>query len=268
MLDQGYGIMPNSILFNKELSDKEKLLYCLISSLCAERWYSWATNEYLGEKLWLYKDNISRYISSMHKAWIIFLKEVNNTRYISICKIVENDKGGCWKRQGGVVENDNPIYRMNSIIEKDNIIENSENSHIEEKSIPKKKTKKKSFSSIWESLEHIRAIYVPPTKLMIEERLWKKRWVDKFYEILTLEKMKDPLSLDKICEVYDWTIQFFQEKYDGKIYKDPDTGKMVWSSIIFDELDKFISHYSEKWEEILCLKARLRKWITNSLKYN
>ncbi|MBP9780150.1 helix-turn-helix domain-containing protein [Candidatus Gracilibacteria bacterium] len=266
MLDQGYGIMPNSVLFNNELSDKEKLLYCLISSLCAKEGYSWATNQYLGEKLGLHKDNIGKYLSKMNKSGVIFLQEINNTRYISICKIDENAWGGRGIHLGGVDENTYPIYRMNSIIEKDNVIEESETSQIKEKTSAKK-SKSKLSSSIGKVSEPIRAIYVPPTKLMVEERLGTKRGVDKFYEILTLEKMKDPLSLDKICEVYDWTIQFFQEKYDGKIYKDSDTGKMIGAEIIFNEFDKFISHYSEKGDDILCLKARLRKWITNSLKY-
>lgn len=105
-----------------------------------------------------------------------------------------------------------------------------------------------------------------------------KRWVDKLYEILTLPTMKDydvlkladdkdPLSFTKIISLYEWLIAFFQEKYDGKIYKD-ENGKMVWSAIILNELDKFIAYYSEKKDEdILDIKARLRKWVTNSLKY-
>jgi len=275
MLDQGYGIMPNSILFNKELSDKEKLLYCLISSLCASEWHSWATNQYLWEKLWLHKDNIWKYLSKMAKSWIIFLQDINNTRYITICKIDENAWGGRWIHLGGVDENTYPIYRMNSISEEDKGKE--ETSHIEEKNSTEKSTKKLS-SSIRKGSKPIREIIVPPEKRYIDEVLWQKRWVDKLYEILTLPTMKDydvlalddkedPRSFTKIISLYEWLLAFFQEKYDGKIYKD-DNGKMVGSGIILNELDKFIAYYSEKKDEdILDIKARLRKWVTNSLKY-
>lgn len=266
MLDQGYGIMPNSILFNKELSDKEKLLYCLISSLCAKEWFSWASNQYLWEKLSLHKDNIWKYLSKMNKSWIIFLKEVYNTRYITICKIDENAWGGRWIHLGGVDENAYPIYRMNSTIEKDNVIEESKTSQIEEN--PIKPKRKKASSSIRDVSESIRVPYVPPTIQQLHEILWDKKWVNKFYEIITLEIMKEEITLEKTVEVYNWMLTFFKEKYEWKIYKDPATDKMVWSNIILDELDKFIAYYSEKWENILCLKARLRKWVTNSTKYS
>ena len=47
VLEKGYGIMPMVVLEDKELSANQKLLYCLISSLCAEKGYCWATNKYL-----------------------------------------------------------------------------------------------------------------------------------------------------------------------------------------------------------------------------
>ena len=89
----------------------------------------------------------------------------------------------------------------------------------------------------------------------------------KDYDVLALENKEDPRSFTKIISLYEWLLAFFQEKYDGKIYKD-ENGKMIGSGIILNELDKFIAYYSEKKDEdILDIKARLRKWVTNSLKY-
>ena len=51
MLEGGYGIMPNVVLFSKDLSSTAKLMFCLISSLCAETGECWATNDYLGARL-------------------------------------------------------------------------------------------------------------------------------------------------------------------------------------------------------------------------
>lgn len=99
MLDQGYGLMPNSILYNKELTDKQKLLFCTISSLCAEKWYCRATNEYIGELLDADKSTISRNISVLQEKWFIGVEiDQNYKRKITLCK---NSKGGMQKWVGG-----------------------------------------------------------------------------------------------------------------------------------------------------------------------
>ncbi len=270
MLDQGYGIMPNSILFNKDLSDKEKLLYCLISSLCAERWYSWATNQYFSEKLWTHKDNIRKYISKMNKSWIIFIEDVSNTRYISICKVGKFTQGGGWIYPGGVGENTHPIYRMNSIIEKDNIIAAEENKETGAIRIEEKKKRRQvnlGSSSIRKrtTLEP----YVPPAKEVMFEILGNTRWADKFHEFFSIWKIYQSFTHEQIKETYDWMLDFFKEKYEGKIYRDSQTQKMVGSEIILNELDKMIAYYSSKWRDIADLKATIRTWIVrNSQPYS
>ena len=262
-IENKYWVTPNHILNNPDLSFKAKWLFGYIQSK-PDGWEF--SVERIMEDSKDGRDSISAWINELEIAW--FLQRIKS-------------QNGLWHWEIEYVLYINPYYGFSDVGNAVNNIKKEDSNKEANTSIDvlakktsqikeetPKKSKSKLSSSIRKGLEPIRAIYVPPTKLMIEERLWQKRWVDKFYEILTLDKMKDPLSLDKICEVYDWMILFFQEKYDWKIYKDPDTGKMVWSSIILNELDKFISHYSEKWEEILCLKARLRKWITNSLKYS
>ena len=123
MLDQWYGIMPNKVLFDKELTDKQKLLFCLISSLCAEKWYCRATNEYLWERLNASKTTISKNVSILQEKWFISVDvslEEWNKRKIGI---VENNNTYCQKWQEGIVKNDNSLY-----IYKNNINENvSEN---------------------------------------------------------------------------------------------------------------------------------------------
>lgn len=105
MLDQWYGILPNTILFDKNLSDKEKLLYVLISSLCAEKWHCRANNMYFSEKLWITKSRMSNWITSLWEKWYIQIdvrKDEWNKRYISIAN---NSKTYCWKEQEGIAEN-------------------------------------------------------------------------------------------------------------------------------------------------------------------
>ena len=80
MLEQWFGIMPNSILYNNELTDKQKLLFCMISSLCAEKWYCRATNKYIGEKLNADERTISRNLAALQDKWYIYIDIENNTQ--------------------------------------------------------------------------------------------------------------------------------------------------------------------------------------------
>lgn len=113
MLDQWYGIMPNKVLFDKELTDKQKLLFCLISSLCAEKWYCRATNDYIGELLNADKRTISRNLSELEEKWFITI-EIWTQRKITLDK---NVYGGRQKCLGGVDKNVHPYIYTNSINE-------------------------------------------------------------------------------------------------------------------------------------------------------
>lgn len=111
MLEQWYWIMPNKVLYSTELSDKQKLLFCVISSLCAEKGYCRATNECLWELLWVDKLTISRHISQLQEKWYVSIDIVSrNERKI---RIDENIKGDWQKRQGGIDENINPYIYTN-----------------------------------------------------------------------------------------------------------------------------------------------------------
>ena len=99
ILNEWYWLMPNTVLFNNDLTDKQKLLYCLISSLCAEKWYCRATNEYIWELLNASKITISKNISALVEKWFIYI-EVNQN-YQRKLTLVKNDKGDSQKWQGG-----------------------------------------------------------------------------------------------------------------------------------------------------------------------
>ena len=115
MIEQWYWLMPNSVLFDKELTDKQKLLFCLISSLCAEKWYCWATNERLWELLWANRTTISKNISELQeKGFISIVLEDWHSRKIYL---VENAKGGCEKSQGGLWKITTPIILYNNTID-------------------------------------------------------------------------------------------------------------------------------------------------------
>ena len=144
ILQNGFCMIPNVVLYDNELSDKQKLLYWVISSLCAEKWYCWASNDYISELLWVNKWTISKNISELEKRWYINITlDSNYKRYIELNSIVENhnscekSQGGLWKITRGVSEKSQHI----NIIDKDKINnnENQNQEHTQEinNSLPK-----------------------------------------------------------------------------------------------------------------------------------
>jgi len=137
ILQNGFCMIPNVVLYDNELSDKQKLLYWVISSLCAEKWYCWASNDYISELLWVNKWTISKNISELEKKWYINITLDNNCkRYIELNSIVENhnacekSQGGLWKITRGYCEKSQDInisYKNKINIINNNTEQSSEN---------------------------------------------------------------------------------------------------------------------------------------------
>ena len=157
MLEQWYWILPNVVLFSSDLTDKQKLLYCLISSLCAEKWFCWATNEYLWEILWVKEWTISTSISKLKNiGFIDYTIENNNKRKISL---VKNHMGVCEKSQGGVCEKSQHI----------NTIYNNTIEYI--------------FSDFWKDYPHARK--------------WKKWESERYFKQQPCDEVKKQVSIMK-----------------------------------------------------------------------
>lgn len=171
MLEQWYWVMPNEILFSKELSDKQKLLYCLISSLCAEKWHCRATNDYLWELLDVDRRTIARNISELWEKWYIFIEiEQNYRRKISL---VKNDKGVWQKCHGGCDENDMGVWQKCH----DNISINRYMNNITNN------TNEYTFEQFWKDYPHARK--------------WKKWESEKYFRELDPNEVKKQTNILK-----------------------------------------------------------------------
>lgn len=138
--------MPNVVLFNKELTDKQKLLYCLVSSLCAEKGYCRATNEYLWELLDADKRTISRNIAALQEIWLInLIRDEQWRRNITLDK---NVLGVGQKCPRGVDKN---VYHNNTI----------------EYYNETKENKKEKFEEFWKQYPHARK--------------WKKKESEEYF---------------------------------------------------------------------------------------
>ena len=62
-----FGIIPNVILYNEDLSHGEKMLYTMISSLCNKNGYCFASNAYLSKILKTSKSTIGLYLKHLEE---------------------------------------------------------------------------------------------------------------------------------------------------------------------------------------------------------
>jgi len=84
-------------MLNKSISSTAKILYGLISSLCNEKGYCWASNEWIGEKLNRSERQISEMVTELvaHEL-ITSVVEKSNKRFITLT--------GTWKKTSTAIE--------------------------------------------------------------------------------------------------------------------------------------------------------------------
>lgn len=73
-----YAIIPANVRYDKDLSDKAKLLYGEITALTNEKGYCWATNQYFADLYGCHEKSISRLISQLEKKGYIRTENAKN----------------------------------------------------------------------------------------------------------------------------------------------------------------------------------------------
>ena len=224
MLDKWYWIMPNKVLFDNELKDKQKLLFCLISSLCAKEWFCWATNDYLWSKLNANKLTISRNLAVLQEKWYISMEIWKwNERKIAIDK---NDNTYWQKSIEGIDENVNPLYIYMNITN-EYIIQNFY--WVSKYWVDNKKCNKliDDLLKQWITLEDIRiwmVLYNNECRLRWDwDHLMKlETWLDKFKKP-TEEQMEERLTA--------LIRQHKQKKKSDEKYSKSARAKTLWNEL-------------------------------------
>lgn len=114
-LNNWVAVIPSTILYNNKLSDKDKLVFAVISNLTHEKGYCWASNRYISELLGCSPLTISRSVSHLNLLGIVrneLLKDDHGTNrkiYINMSYInkgfVKNDKPSNQKRSANNITN-------------------------------------------------------------------------------------------------------------------------------------------------------------------
>lgn len=217
MLGEGYWLMPNTVLYSKELTDKQKLLFCAISNLCAEKGYCRASNEYIGNLLNADKWTISKNITKLNEKWFIVVEidnkdSQNSKRKITLEGIVKNEYTPSQKWVGGIVKNDYLILQENNTIEYtiNNFSELYQNYYWLNKWINEKVCNKLINTKLmqWITLEQIKLA------LVLYNTEFRVKWTDYKYvkKFETWIKEFQPLDEQQVEETLTRIIRLHKER--------------------------------------------------------
>ncbi len=127
-----YAVITADILFDKRLSDKQKLLVAVISNLSNEKGYCFASNAYLAQMLDCDKLTISRNISTLEEfgyinrvlilestgdvkircLTVVHSGKMADSKIVTDCEFESDDNTHIHKNQGGVDNSDGVLTKM------------------------------------------------------------------------------------------------------------------------------------------------------------
>lgn len=158
ILWEWYWIMPNKVLYDKELTPTQKLIFTIVSSLCAERWYCRASNSYIGDMLWVSIDTASEAINKLVDKWYLHSvvdKKEGNKRILTLSEKFRIPIGKISDTYTKKFVDINTIDNYKWIIDKNNTKSFWEGTELEErkeKSCEKKKRKKVEYTQDYETI--------------------------------------------------------------------------------------------------------------------
>lgn len=209
------AVIPSFILYNEKLTDKDKLVYCVISNLTHEKGYCWCSNKYIAELLNCSPLTISRSISKLNK-----LKYIRN-------ELTKNDHGTQRKIfmvlsdfNRGLFMNDKPTDQKRSA---NNIFNNIKDKEINMSTNINKQSKeilnyinenfKRNFRTINKNKlkSRLKTFSIDDIKKAIENAYNDQYHVDNKFTYLTPEYF---LRNDQIID--KWINQNTKQKYEPK----------------------------------------------------
>lgn len=274
ILWEWYWIMPNKVLYDKELTPTQKLIFTIVSSLCAERWYCRASNNYIAKLLGLWTTTVRDAISMLVKKWYLNTKvEKNegNKRYLTLWQKFAIPMAENCYTYGEKLPHINTIDNYKWIIDKNNTksFENdiTENALWErkEKSCEKKKRKKIEYT---EDYENIWKIY--PQNWWTKEKIfkiWQDYDEDKknklvfWAKVIRLRNMTWWKYVQRMDRWMDW-----YEHPDNELEKLKEVKKEVDKMTSVEEKNKCYEYMKEMFGEELF--RRVARATTETISFN
>lgn len=219
-----YWILYNAILFSKELTDKQKLLYVSVSSLCAATWECFASNERFIEK-WFAKnwETISRNLKALESLGFLninYEKEWSKIKKRTISTVDSRVASHWFESQWAI---DSKVKDNNtSIIIQDN------NKKIEKESLEIYETYLRNVSGLGKKYRK--------KKLSLERigRVLKKKTKEEIIKIIKnyLNRQRETIAkgYGKAPQYFFWPVErgskvFYYEDYEEEAYSVQDKVK-------------------------------------------
>lgn len=199
-MQEGYSICFNEWALDKEIKNELGLLL-IISSLCAEKGYCFASNKYLSQLFDVPEQTISRKIKLLENKNYITIEYKKRgceiiERNIRLTKLLSDDKQKC-------------VSTINKIVKDNNININNTSNNIKEKSI-KRKFEKPTIEQIQEyCIERNNGINAEAFYNFYESKNWyvgKNKMSDWKACVRTWEQRKQSktkTSTDRMNEVFE-----------------------------------------------------------------
>lgn len=250
MLQKWYTILPRVVVADNRLTDKQKLLYAEISSLCAKDWICTANNQYF-VNTWYSgaKETITRNIKVLEDLGYIFIRlkregEKVSERQIFLWNPDTVAEERCWRESQGGID-----ARV-----KDNIYNNIYSLVKEKKLKPKEITDIVNLLSPYK--EEVSEIKLEGANLWIFWRVIAGyiEWNPFFQEKAIIDEAYIQKQVDLIIALWD-RFEWLQRDFNWNI---PD----IRAKIVITELEKLFNWYIDNKKPIKNLSAVLRNWFT------
>lgn len=266
ILDWWYWIVPNVVLFDPDIKDKELRVFIYVASLCAKKWYCRATNEHIAEKFKTSERTVSRYINTLKGKEYLVTRirkypgkngdEMNTVRYIKIwntdIKPTVKQEAWTWHREEVIedIMDEIPPEAQNAIFgdqQNNNWSQDSKTPNLA--SNPHQKDK---FGEHNNTIDNKKSTI----KLLEEKELEEERIAILKKNVQTTKVLE---SIKKRCEEY-WMAYSWD-------YEDRKFAKHIWSAKNFGDFSSKIWKTRlefAKWILIASIQLEYFKWPTTS----
>lgn len=170
-----YAIIPAEVLYDQNLTMADKILYGVISNLCNQRGYCWATNAYLGEVIQQKKDTVSKSIGRLkNNGYLADFYELVDGKQERRLKVCTSFKIPGWDKNPTLVQKSYPGSDKNPTGDRIFMPSHLYENKIETKTLNKGAKKEEPKVEVWPTFEDFWNAGLPKVDKERAQKYWSK----------------------------------------------------------------------------------------------